>query len=337
MTRHKCIFIHRFGKLSLINTWGHYAMRTIAVLNYKGGVGKTTFAISVSQALAMSGFRVLAIDNDSQHHLSLVVDGDGQRSPSIRDIYRSSVGIAGKKLLDSIIETRLRNFHIVPSHAELSGHDIKDPYILQKAIEYCSLNRFYDYIVIDNSPGIDILQATALHAADEIFVPTELSYFAVNGIIELHRILEKRFKDCCTITKIIPNAYKGTNRQNEYIEALQSLYREKITETYIPYDTVFDTCMKEQKTLFIHKLFSKAAAHYLKLVHELFNLDEKKVWEQVCDVKQTQLRSEARQRFFEQQKRTFKNDGLDEDKRLQQHFQTQMQEEEMPFVSGGEY
>jgi cellulose biosynthesis protein BcsQ len=227
----------------------------------------------------------------------------------------------------------LRNFHIIPSHAELSGHDIKDPYILQKAIEYCSLSRFYDYILIDNSPGLDILQETALHAANEIFVPTELSFFAVNGIIELHRIIEKRFRNCCQITKIIPNGYKGTNRQNEYLEALAKLYREKITETYIPYDPVFDTCMKEQKTLFIHKLFSKAAAHYLKLIHELFDLDEKKVWAQVCDVKQEQLRNEARQRFFEQQKKTLQ-DEPEENKKLKHHFQTQVQLEAMPFVGG---
>ena len=311
-------------------------MQTIAVLNYKGGVGKTTFTISVSQALAMAGFRVLAIDNDSQHHLSLVVDGDGQRSPSVRDIYRSSVGIAGKKLLDAIIETKLRNFHIVPSHAELSGHDIKDPSILRKAIEYCSLSRFYDYIIIDNSPGIDILQEVALRAADEIFVPTELSYFAVNGIIELHRIIEKRFRDCCGITKIIPNGFRGTNRQQEYLDALSALYGDKITETYVPYDTVFDTCMKEQKTLFVHKLFSKAAAHYLKLIHELFELDEKKVWEQVCDVKQGQLRSEARQRFFEQQKKALA-DEPDENKTLRQHLQSQVLPDEMPFAGGEEY
>jgi len=308
-------------------------MRTIAVLNYKGGVGKTTFAISASQALAMSGFRVLAIDNDSQHHLSLLLDEEGQRSPSIRDIYRSSVGVAGKKLMDAIVETNLRNFHIIPSHAELSGHDIKDPRILQKAIEYCSLNRFYDFILIDNSPGIDLLQEVALHAANEIFVPTELSYFAVNGIIELHRILAKRFRDCCEITKIIPNGYRGTHKHNEYLEALKSLYPKKITETYIPYDTVFDTCMREQKTLFIHKLFSKAAAHYLKLIHELFDLDEKKVWEQVCDVKQSQLRNEARQRFFDQQKKS-QTHGMEpeESSKLELHFQRQTQTDDITFL-----
>ncbi|MDR0305434.1 MAG: ParA family protein [Chitinispirillales bacterium] len=315
-------------------------MRTIAVLNYKGGVGKTTFTISTSQALAMSGFRVLAIDNDSQHHLSLLLDEDGQRPLSIRDIYRSSVGVAGKKLMDSIVETNLRNFHVIPSHAELSGHDIRDPYILQKAIGYCSLNRFYDFILIDNSPGIDLLQETALHAADEIFVPTELSYFAVNGIIELHRILAKRFRDCCSITKIIANGYRGTNKHDEYLEALKSLYPEKITETYIPYDTVFDTCMKEQKTLFIHKLFSKAAAHYLKLIHELFDLDEKKVWEQVCDVKQSQLRNEARQRIFDQQKKGQAQGGGpegEENSKLKLHFQRQTESDDNPFFKNSRY
>lgn len=307
-------------------------MRTIAVLNYKGGVGKTTFTISVAQALAMVGFRVLAIDNDSQHHLSFVAEERKNKNVTIRDVYRSSVGIAGKKLLDAILETKLRNFHIIPSHAELSGHDIKDPYILRKAIEYCSLNRFYDYILIDNSPGLDILQEAALRAADEIFVPTELSYFAVNGILELHRVIEKRFKGSCAITKIIPNGYKGTNRQNEYLSALTELYGDKITQTHVPYDTVFDTCVKEQKTLFVHKLFSKAAAHYLKLIHELFDLDEDKVWEQVCDVKQSQLRGEARQRFFEQQRKQMR-DEPDEDKKLKQHLTSQVQsEDEMPFV-----
>jgi hypothetical protein len=98
--------------------------------------------------------------------------------------------------------------------------------------------------------------------------------------------------------------------------------------------------MKEQKTLFVHKLFSKAAAHYLKLIHELFDLDEKKVWEQVCDVKQSQLRSEARQRVFEQQKKNMHDNeepDFDDDKKLQQHLDSQIQYEDMPFSGGDEY
>ncbi|MFP4015266.1 MAG: ParA family protein [Chitinispirillaceae bacterium] len=277
-------------------------MKTIAVLNYKGGVGKTTFTICVSQALAIAGFRVLAIDNDSQHNLSLLLSKK-RHSPNIQDVYRSSVGIAGKKLMDAIQETDLRNFHIVTSPAELSINDIKDPLILQKVIKYCSLHKFYDYIIIDNSPGIDVLQEVAAHAADEVFVPTELSFFAVNGIGELHRAVSSKFRDECPITRIIPNGYKNTHRQNEYLAELITKYSRKVTRTMIPYDPVFDKCIKERTTLFIHHLFSKAAAYYLKLVHELFDLDEKKVWKQVHNVKDMQLRSEARQKSFKQHKR----------------------------------
>ena len=88
--------------------------------------------------------------------------------------------------------------------------------------------------------------------------------------------------------------------------------------------------MKEQKTLFVHKLFSKAAAHYLKLIHELFDLDEKKVWEQVCDVKQNQLKNEARQRFFDQQKKAYVY-SEDEDSKVELHFQRHTNCDDTPF------
>ena len=94
-------------------------MKTIAVLNYKGGVGKTTFVISVSQALALAGYRILAIDNDSQHNLSLLL-GNNIYYPNIRDVYRSStVGMAGKNLKLATRESDLKNLHLITAHAPL--------------------------------------------------------------------------------------------------------------------------------------------------------------------------------------------------------------------------
>ncbi|KMQ51761.1 Chromosome (plasmid) partitioning protein ParA [Chitinispirillum alkaliphilum] len=276
-------------------------MKILSVLNYKGGVGKTTFTINVSQALALVGFRVLAIDNDSQHNLSLLFDNDVVY-PNIRDVYRCSVGMAGKNLLGAIHETGIENFHVITSHPLLSSGDIKDPYILQKAIVFSSLHRFYDFILIDNSPGIDIVQEASVHAADEIFIPTELSYFALNGIEEMHRVLREKFRNECSVTKIIPNNFKNTNRQKQYLKDLTKKYPDKVTDTLIPYDPVFDFCIKEGKTLFIHRLYSKAAAYYLKLIHELFGLDVNQTWDQVRYKRNKKLRSEARERFFKMQK-----------------------------------
>jgi chromosome partitioning protein len=275
-------------------------MKTIAVLNYKGGVGKTTFAISVSQALALSGYRVLAIDNDSQHNLSLLL-GDNIYYPNIRDVYRStSVGMASKKLKLAIRESDLAHLHLITAPTQLCASDIRDPHILKKAITYTTLHRYYDFIIIDNSPGIDIIQENAIHAADEIFVPTELSFYAINGIREMHAILADRFRDACNITKIVPNFFKNTKRQNEYLDQLTNLYPYKVTDTAIPYDTVFDLCMKEGKTLFLHHLYSKAAAYYLKLIHELFNFSEDETWDRVMTKRKEKRSSDARKRYYKQ-------------------------------------
>lgn len=273
-------------------------MKTVAVLNYKGGVGKTTFTISASQALALAGFKVLAIDNDGQHNLSLLLGGK-EYKPNIRDVYRSSLGNAGKYFMLSIRETGIANLHVVTSQSELGSYDVKDPFILQKTFLYCTLYKYYDFVLIDNSPGIDLLQEAAIHAADEIFIPTELSYFATNGIKELHTLIENKFHNECPISKIIPNFYKNIKRHNQYLDMLKHEFPGKVTTTAIPFDPVFDDCMRQGKTLFIHRLYSKAAAYYLKLIYELFDLNEDKTWEQVLEKRNLKLRSEARKRFID--------------------------------------
>ena len=276
-------------------------MKVIAVLNYKGGVGKTTFSISVSQALAIYGFKVLAIDNDSQHNLSFLLGTTNYR-PNIRDIYISSnIVDAGRFLMHSIRETGVKNLHLISAQKELASSDIRDPSILQKAIEFCGLNRFYDFIFIDNAPGMDKLQEAAIYAANEIFVPTELSYFALNGISELHQAIDKKFNSACPITKIVPNFYRNNAKQKNYLDELRRLFPDKVTNIFIPYDSIFDECIKEDKILFIHRLYSKASTSYLKLVNEIFNLDEALTWEQAVEKRKQKLRAEARKRFIDQQ------------------------------------
>ncbi len=275
-------------------------MRTIAVVNYKGGVGKTVFSICIAQALAITGYRVLTIDNDCQHNLSLVL-GEGTFPRDIRAVYQNSVGNAGMMMLQAIRETRLRNLHVLTSNAELCNADVKDPQILRKAMSYCSLSRFYDYVIIDNHPGLDVLQETAVDAADELFIPTELSHFALSGINELNGLIASRFRnrDKKHLIRIIPNFYKGTKRQDAYLEQLRAEYGKCVTATTLPYDSVFEACMKDRKTLFINHLFSKAAAYYLKLIHELFDLSEEETWEHVQKTRKEAITNTAREHYYE--------------------------------------
>jgi chromosome partitioning protein len=276
-------------------------MKIVSVINHKGGVGKTTFAGATAQALALVGFRVLAIDNDSQHNLSMML-GTGVYQPGIRDVYRAPSKEAAAIFLRSVRKTDLSGLHIVTSCSSLCNADIKDTKALSNCLIDCRLERFYDYVLIDNAPGMDRLQEAAILASDSLFVPTELKQFAVDGLVELSQNLEMQFPGGAKIAKIIPNFFRGTKRQNGYIAALIKLFPEKVTKTFIPLDSVFDEVITEGKILFIHRFSSKGAAYYLKLIHELFDLDEDKIWAMVIDKKNDHKKEEARQRFIERKK-----------------------------------
>jgi chromosome partitioning protein len=272
-------------------------MRTVSVLNHKGGVGKTTFTGCTAQALALSGFRVLVVDNDSQHNLSAMF-GCSVQTPNIRDVYRSNGKDALHLFLKAIRKTEIDDLHVITASNMLSESDIHDLTHLKKCLVSCRLERFYDYLLIDNAPGMDRLQAVSIHASDEIFVPTELKQFAVDGIVEIEKILHYRFPECGGISKIIPNFYKNVKRQNTYIAALNTLFPGKVTKTAIPADSVFDELITEGKILFLHRLYSKGAAYYLKIMHELINLSEDDVWERMLEKRNRRLSEEARERFY---------------------------------------
>jgi len=275
-------------------------MKTVSVINHKGGVGKTTFTGCIAQALALSGFRVLIIDNDSQHNLSAMF-GCGLCNPNIQDVYRSPAPGMPAIFLKSIRKTEINDLHIITSSPELVESDIKDRLCLKTCIAACRLERFYDYLIIDNAPGMDKLQAVSIGASDELFVPTELKQFAVDGIVEMDKILKTRMPGSCGISRIIPNFYRNTKRQNTFIAALNDLFPGKVTATAIPNDPVFDELITEEKILFLHRLYSKGAAYYLKIMHELFNLNEDEVWETMLLKRNQRLGEEARARLMKRQ------------------------------------
>jgi chromosome partitioning protein len=271
-------------------------MKIVSVLNHKGGVGKTTFCGCTAQALSLVGFRVLAIDNDSQHNLSTML-GAGVCIPGIRDVYREPAETAPAMLLRSIRQTSLPNLHIITSSRDLCDADVADVHFLRRSIDECNLARFYDFVILDNAPGMDRLQISSVYACSEIFVPTELRQFAVDGIVEMAKMLASEHPFGGKITRIVPNFYRDTKRSNSFVEALKRLFPGMVTATAIPVDSVFDELITEGKILFLHRLSSRGAAFYLKLIHELFDLNEEKVWNMVLTKRDERRSDEARERF----------------------------------------
>ncbi|MDR0305947.1 MAG: ParA family protein [Chitinispirillales bacterium] len=277
-------------------------MKIISVLNHKGGVGKTTFTGSIAQALSLTGKKVLAIDNDSQHNLSSLLNV-GVKHPNILDIYAASPSEAPKLLLGSIVKTGLPGLHLITSCSGLLDSVVSDLFHLKNAIEACGLERYYDFILIDNAPGMDKLQSSAINACHEIYVPTELKQFAVDGLAEMERVLKERCPQGGRITKIIPNFYRSIRRQNTFIAALNTMFPGRVTETRIPVDSVFDEVVTEGKILFLHRLYSNGAACYIKLVHELFMLDEDGVWDSIADKRIEHIRAQARDRYYKKRRK----------------------------------
>jgi cellulose biosynthesis protein BcsQ len=262
----------------------------------------------VAQALALAGCKVLAIDNDSQHNLSSLLN-TGVKHPNILDVYRSAPSSAPKLFLGSIVRTGLPDLHIVTSCGDLLDEAVNDVYHLKNTIDACGLERYYDFILIDNAPGLDRLQTAAVNASDEIFVPTELRQFAVDGLVEMERTLKVRCPQGGRITKIIPNYYRNIRRHNTFLAALGTMFPGKVTSTCIPIDPVFDEVVTEGKILFLHRLYSRGAACYIKLAHELFMLDEERVWDTVVNKRDEHIRERARERYYKMKE----EGGVDED------------------------
>ncbi|GBU20219.1 chromosome partitioning protein [Fibrobacteres bacterium R8-0-B4] len=283
-------------------------MKIISILNHKGGVGKTTFTGSIAQALALTGRRVLAIDNDSQHNLSSLLNV-GVRQPNILDVYRADIESAPRLFLSSVVKTGLPNLHIATSCGDLLDAAVGDVYHLKRVMDVCGLGRYYDFALIDNAPGLDRLQMSAVNACNEIFVPTELRQFAVDGLVEMERTLLERCPQGGRITKIIPNNYRNVRRHNAFIAALNKMFAGRVTDTKILTDTVFDEVVTEGKILFLHRLYSKGAACYVKLVHELFLQDEEELWDTLINKRGEHIRDMARDRYHKTKKKGGGGDG----------------------------
>jgi chromosome partitioning protein len=225
--------------------------------------------------------------------------GAGVHSPSIADVYRcSDQQEAARLLLRGIRTTFLKPLHILTASRELSSLDAQPIERFAKVLQACRLERFYDYVIIDNAPGIDALQKAAMHASDELFVPTELQQFAVDGIVEMQQLIENEFPRGPRISRIIPNFYRNTKRHNSYIAALRSLFGDRVTTTAIVQDTVFDELVTDGKILFLNRLYSKGAQYYLQLMRELFDFSEDSLWDTMVDKRREHMSESARERFY---------------------------------------
>ena len=204
--------------------------KVIAIVNHKGGVGKTTTTVNLGAALARSGARVLCIDIDSQQNLTSSLMNEEEVSLSITDSLGNGAALP-------IVEVSER-LHLCPSDINLAGVEI-DLINRQRNVLKSMLAPVlpkYDYIFIDCPPSLGALTVNALVAADEIYLPLTGEALPLRGIVSLENIVLKaqRINPALSISGIILQRFnRRRNINNAVLDAIRAKYGERLFNTKV--------------------------------------------------------------------------------------------------------
>lgn len=258
-------------------------MRRIAILNQKGGVGKTTTSVNLSAALAREGNKVCLLDLDPQAHATthLGIEPDGDR-PSMYDAL-----VRNRPLADVRQEIGDR-LHLIGADINLAAADVELSGIVgREVILRESLSReseTFDFLLMDCGPTLGVLTLNALAAADEVFIPLQPHFFALHGLsklLETTSLVCRRINPSLKVTGVILCLVEGgTKLSQEVIGDLMS-FLEKSRETNLPWADarVFNTrirrniklaeCPSYGKTIFEYAPSCHGAIDYLSLAREV--------------------------------------------------------------------
>lgn len=214
-------------------------MKVVSIFNQKGGVGKTTTNINLAAYIALRGHRVLVIDVDPQGNTSsgLGIDKENLENTTY-ELLMTDVGI--KEVIVHV--EKIDNLHIVPSNMELAGADLElgnmpnRESILKRKIE--EVRDLYDFIIIDCPPSLGLLTINALTASNSVFIPMQCEYYALEGISQLVKTIQKVKKGLnknLEIEGVVLTMFDSRrNLQIQVAEELKSYFGELVYENSIP-------------------------------------------------------------------------------------------------------
>jgi chromosome partitioning protein len=250
--------------------------KIIAICNQKGGTGKTTTAVNLSTALALTNQKVLIIDIDPQGNAT---SGLGIDKHSLKhSVYH--VLIQNVPIENTVLATQIKNLDIVPSNLELTGAEIElVGYVarenrLNKSLE--AIKNRYDFVIIDCPPSLGLLTLNSLMAAGSVMIPIQCEYYALEGVTLLLKtinLVRERLNPNLQIEGVVLTmADFRTNLTNEVINEIKNYFKEKVYRSVVPRNIRLSEAPGFGKPILLYDRTSSGAKSYLDLAHELLGL-----------------------------------------------------------------
>lgn len=247
--------------------------RVLAIVNQKGGVGKTTTAVNLATAMAAVGKKVLLIDLDPQGNAST---GFGF---SARDRNLTSYDLlAGSATVErATLSTKVPNLSIIPTTMDLAGAELELVNANQretrlKTALQGSLDAF-DYVLVDCPPSLGLLTLNALVAADSVLIPLQCEFYALEGLSHLLRTIElvkARLNTTLNIQGVVLTMYDKRNKLTEHIESdVREFLKEQVYETTIPRNVRISEAPSHGKPALLYDLACPGSRAYVKLASEV--------------------------------------------------------------------
>jgi chromosome partitioning protein len=191
-------------------------MRSIAVMNQKGGVGKTTSSVNLAAALAREGRRVCLMDLDPQGHASFHVGVEaGPDMPTVYDVFTQQTTLDhARQLVGENLSLIPANIDLAATEVELAGTQGRE-FFLRNAMQHWKEQNRFDYVVMDCPPSLGILTINALTAVNEVFIPLQPHFFALQGLSKLFEttaLVTRRLNRDLRVTGIMMCLYESGTR-----------------------------------------------------------------------------------------------------------------------------
>jgi chromosome partitioning protein len=249
------------------------AQKIVAVVNQKGGVGKTTTTINIAAQLADSKLKkpVLLVDLDPQGNSTsgLGIPKD-QNSNTVYELLRGE-----KQIVDIVAETHVAQLYILPSNPNLAGSEVElvsregREFVLSKVLQ----NSAFEYIFIDCPPSLGLLTINALTAASQILIPVQAEYYALEGLSQLLNTIsavQQSTNAHLELLGVVLTMFDKRNSLSDQVATeVKNYFGDRLFKTVIPRNVRLAEAPSYGQTIFEHDRWSKGARAYKSLAKEV--------------------------------------------------------------------